>query len=667
MSNWKNFNAGDLIPAQVTTTLGAVSQGVGALISVLQVLLNLLQTLQGLNLALDNPLSALIGALLQQVTSLLADLQDAGVYFLPLFPQSQDEITLYQGGYARYRQLFLSSLYDVNDLDRPQFSANSFVGGLFIYVNGDTPATFLNTLQQFRPLLRDTPFVKYPAPINVTLEAADDQGIVPGSFFDLFASGANTTLSTLKLTFDEPRLQGQVLQIYQDQRFYVEKSTLRLGQDLEELIYDPDTGARVEYWEPLNDANPGESFFKIGTAQGIAQGAFIGRYSVIIKNVQPGQDNARYYRIQAVPDDVQPVLTQGRWGLQQKGLPYTGSEPSAPVLGVIPNVNTSAFNVAQALWDLYRLAYLYRLDATINPLGQDSQAYLNPPIPESISAELNRVGALAINFFEGQLIKTAEEGSLSQSRTRALTAQTASLLSLDPYAGQSEFFEDLSQLEVSEKLLSFIDGAVYEKVLTLTDRLSRNDTLRETFIQVWLTIAAQATNAVYQNFTVVPLDNTLYQTVLTLIGLLESQVIPGDPPNWSNIQILKDLTPPLDDLLTQVSGLVAGLASFTLDGSDKLDLGADILAEAISGISDILAGLDALIALLQGLDFSFNVLFIPPTQRGTQGLVNAFLQAQNSPPTNTTAYGGGFALVFGGPDAAALNTTASTLRLLFDF
>lgn len=129
---WVSVKPG--LPDAVQTFTDGFDSVADALLAVLNVSLEILEVAKAFAVDVIDPLSALVDEIVSTVDGLLSDLRQVGVYFsgdLYLKPPFR---TL-RGGYAAYERRMVGLLVDRSDPTRPDFSSNTTVLGVFLYVN----------------------------------------------------------------------------------------------------------------------------------------------------------------------------------------------------------------------------------------------------------------------------------------------------------------------------------------------------------------------------------------------------------------------------------------------------------------------------------------------------------------------------------------------------
>jgi hypothetical protein len=162
--------AGKFPPKPIIDVLKAIRGVIQTIVAILNVVQAILNVIKVFLLGLTNPLTLIVKALIAILKQILSDLQRAGVYIhgdvyglkWP-FDGSTGGIDL-TGGYPTYEARMVRRLTNPNDPDRPIFSNQSQVVGLFLYaqVDGTEIVRIVKFLKQlislFAELAEENPF-----------------------------------------------------------------------------------------------------------------------------------------------------------------------------------------------------------------------------------------------------------------------------------------------------------------------------------------------------------------------------------------------------------------------------------------------------------------------------------------------------------------------------
>lgn len=712
MARWSNFR---LVPIPGADFLNDFQESADALLGVAEAVLNVLDVVQTFMFDFPNPVKFAVDALLAQVQQLLDDLRKSGVYGLYILPTTLEEVALYRGGYGKFRELFVTSVYDVRDANRPQIGSQGYMGAVFLLFTKDSAASFIGQTLDLADLFRLPTDVAYPGAINLKITPATNAGAVPGDLASLLS--ATTSWDALLMEWEEPKFGRDVfLDVFSDNKFYLERSRTRDGYALVKdygrlALKDPladlkaangvdaapyddlvnRLGEPAFYWEPVN---PDKPFIEMGDPD-LDRGYIAGSYTYLLKGVAKGKDNAYYYRVRSVPkdtvlipqtssyvDDVGDVAESiTTYNLSGKG-PL--ARPSSPALGFLPDPPAQV-DLPTAVLNLYRAAYLLRFDAEFY---EDNRALpgsltLTPSIPaylERLDAGADGIGGFAtlgdeaqgekpVRYFTGPLFEK-DVPEYAQSQRYVATVGTlvgSTVLEADPFAGAREMFEQaIFNLSPAERLRLFVDREALGRVERVLPVLAQNEALARMVQDLYLRVSDRIALALTQSDPGADVfRNANYrQDILSALQALEGHSRPGAPPNWRSLRIFADIFPGGDALVDQLATLLTGLSNAYGGASVSLGLASGDLRQRLALLNSVIDFLDEVVAFYANLDavnFTASALVVPPDRGGVDYLVRAIMESENPPDTEADSYVAGVVLAYGGAtveEAAALATTA---------
>jgi hypothetical protein len=92
----------------------------------------------------------------QNILDYLANFRDAGVYLLPVIPNTKFDISAFEsvsGGYQAFKQRTIQSFYDIYDAKRPTFGNSATVGALVVVIDSSNVDEIIKGLSVFNKLL----------------------------------------------------------------------------------------------------------------------------------------------------------------------------------------------------------------------------------------------------------------------------------------------------------------------------------------------------------------------------------------------------------------------------------------------------------------------------------------------------------------------------------
>jgi hypothetical protein len=704
MAEWKGFSLPDELvnTAKAGANIGqVVSQAAGA-VDALSSLLDVVKTFSS---AIADPKLALIRGILQGVKDVISSLEESGVFALFMLPEDLNDLAQnYQGGYDEFEQLYVNSLLDTRDGERPQFPAG-ILGGVVLYFDADGAAQIISLISRLTDVF-DREGQSYPPPVNVRARPATESGRPVDESIVAAFQDEGERANALLLEWEEPRVANDVfLDIFANNKFYIERAENASGDriQLEDVprsqenpieksqrkegdnpqlgryLKDPSNGKTIRVWNPID---PDDPFVEPGqTEPGERVNFLSGSYSYLVEDIEEGVENGAFYRVRSVPEDVTLDQRRGQYVLERSGVLYRDSKPSAPAFGSIPDIEYDQFDLPTAILNVFRVGYMLRFDRRIrvNNDAIPGNARLRDSIPntfyESIDTETYQYTvdgqAQSVEFFDDQLFDSLNIIDFERARTFVKQDFVQDPFGFDPFGGVDEFLSPRSELADNERLRLAIDRVVEERVEKLTSIMSRNNQLYETFRSRYRENEATIRNFLTSSTPLSEfLDEDLRRDISLLIRLTEGNVQQGTPPNWESVEFVQDILPDVDELFTDLINAIESLeATFETLASD--------IEDNIEGIQDRLDRLTALIEKIEQaiafieriiniLDFDINILFIPPQEGGTEAFINTFYEAENKPESDPDAFFAGLSFVTGGgPDTSTVEGPIQALQAIF--
>lgn len=718
MADWQTFDLSEILPEEVGTALEGVQNVSNVITTLGNTASTILNVLKVFLTDLPHPGAALAQTLLAELQTIIDNLQDTGAQGLFLIPGNIEQLEQYRGGYPRFRQMVLQSLYDVEDPNRPQVGPDGVLGAFFLLFTAPDVSELIYyalTLENLIGIARSETELKYPAPASVTIQPANEEGQVPGSMLTLFTDSMD--LTTLVLSWEEPKYKQHIFyDIFARNKFYIERSRSREGTLLtrektrgslrnpllpeepqtEEPVLDR-SGNPIFVWEPVN---PDDPFLEMED-EDLSTNFIAGTYSYIIRDLEKGIENGYYYRIRSVPKDT--TIRELRkdpndpdeeplYLLELDDQTFLGSSPSVPVFGHLPDVNTS-FDLPTALLNVYRAAYRLRFDVDVyagNGTLQIGSSSLEPLIPEHIEqdAGLEEVhgGFLsAIQAINEDAVDTlySREGLFESTEdivgyapsTRFVTTKglitSSTALEDDPFSGARELFSEKMNLSEMEAFRIWVDKVALDKVNSLVPVLVQNDSLLELVEELYLDAEEDILQAIAEEDLGDPplllFNDQLRTSVHLLIQTVDRHASQGTPPNWKSVRIFKDIWPEADMILDRLYDLINALASSFGTATSSIEGTIEGLQRRLLVLDEIVNFLDDVIAFYARLENVplASILFVPPAVGGVPYLVRELLEAGNPPPAGPGDFFAGVVLTIGGAGPQDVLATRNAIQFVF--
>lgn len=711
MADWQQLDLG--FEAVLTPFSEGISGTVGGLAGILQAGIAILDVLSSFLIISSSPLLAAVEALRAEILNLLQDLSETGVYGLFLVPETLEEYVQYRGGYGKFQQLFLESLNDIDDLDRPQFPSTAVLGGVILYISSEDPLDLiLNGAELFNFFARPFP-LGLPAPVNLTATPVFRDGLantIQVNILDTF-SGTTPQPNALLFEWQEPRVDRDVFfNFFSSSKFILERSKSREGtlilqpsdqkaptkvtpldkrisaqgraQSASEPLLD-EKGRPVYYWEPFNANDP---FIEAGDlfedTSGVTNFNFIAGSYAFLADVPVGIDNAFYYRVRAVPQDATLEQVQGRvftpegevdapYFVLKRGDDILSSDTapaSAPVKGFLPNVDTT-FDLPTALLNLYRAAYKLRFDTDVFDTNGNlavGSSSVEPALPGSLFTSITADVVYEqgdnpdVSYFPPSLFGEADSNTYNEAQSDINNDLVADAADFDPFGGIDEFILPRLSLQDFQRVLLAIDRVAIPQVQQVTPILANNEGLFDVFRQLY-TANEVAIQEIISDDTPLNVFNgdtpASRSAVFTVLQLVNGFVSTGAPPNWESVKILDDIFPDAGDAVNRLFNLITSFEALLQDATSELQGTIQGIEDRLAVLTSLLDQIDALIASLSAilaLDFDVNLLYIPPAVGGNARVISEVLTATNPPDTDPNDYFLAIALLGGTADIFSL-------------
>lgn len=718
MADWKEFNL------EVSQSIAPITQGitssVGGITTLLGSGITVLDTLSNFLPSSSNPLTAAVSVLRSEILSVLEDLQQTGVYGLFLTPNSIEELSLYRGGFDAFKRSFISSMYDFQDLNRPQISASGVLGGVVLYISSTKPQAAILNAGTLQNLFNRKFSVALPAPTNFTstpvYRDASTQSTLKALTLDVL-TGEVPPANTLLLEWQEPRLtNGIFYDLFEESKFLLERSHTQQGnlllaeavdlsketplskrslqQGISPKVTSPlldSRGRQQFYWEPFDAQNP---FIEVGDlfedTSGVTQFNFLSGSYAYLAEVPVGVDAGYYYRVRAIPQDAtlessQALVFDGRAERQttiykvvrnQEVLPIEMTPASNVIQGILPDLDTS-FDLLSALTQVYKAAYLLRFDQDVyNPQGDltTGSGLLKQEIPQELVSSLttssysNDPGD-PVEYVPGPMY--SDVPSYQESLTNSQEDLVAKASEFDPFGGVDEFLLPSTSLSNAQRLGLTLDRLCVPIVQRVASRLAENDPAREAFSQAYLINSAVISSVLTQEISVEEFSGqSLVQrnALSSMLQRLEGFSAPGLAPNWESLKILDDLFPETSEILARIQTLAVSFEDALKGATDEMKSSIQGIEDRINILNQVIDRIDLLTSKLESyvnLDFDLDFLYIPPAVGGTEYVIEEIINAGNPPDRDPEAYFSSIVLLAGASDISEIAGVKNALSFLF--
>lgn len=254
MANWNAIEV--QIPGK--DLLKDVRQLLETLLVYLEVLKAILETIKAFLIDFGNPIKAIVEALMRLIVTLIEALKKSGIYAYWNIPNPLEDpnFSFVSGGFQGFKERFIGSLYDVQDINRPQPIAGASLSQYFlIVVDAQAPYQLIQMVATLIRLLRGgMHFYRpaYPPPMGLRVVPVGDAGDPILSLAGVFtkrpkALAVEWSLPTFSPSADGTftGVTGALVNEFVPPKWILERSERPLNT---ELYVDPEAGD-----DPLTD------------------------------------------------------------------------------------------------------------------------------------------------------------------------------------------------------------------------------------------------------------------------------------------------------------------------------------------------------------------------------------------------------------------------------
>jgi hypothetical protein len=702
MANWEALEV--KIPGQ--DLLEDVRSSLEALVTFMEIIKALLETISLFLIDFGNPIRALVQALLALIQQLFNSLKQTGLFALFDVPNpTQDpNFDRFKGGYQAFVERFKASLFDSKDPFRPQPAAGQTLSG-FVLIVADSESVF-GMLRLIKILLRffgkELTSAKYSAPANVRIFPA---GTKPGatgggtsidpilqvaSVFGAVLKGIaiEWTLASNQYPPD-PGFSDLVASASSElipQSWLIEKTshsggpvTLTLNA---ETNFEDKRGRPVKRTIPVRDENG--DYFRIfekylvidpSTATTTFILGQLGKFRFIDKFVD--KDTTYYYRIRAFSGPLVVSINNTidfpapekkadtgeyiqRWPSSDPNNPVIMGRPSGIVSCRIPTIPAN-FDVITVIDYTFRMAFALGFHLPLDPRSTfdvDGRPTGSTPATQVGHGSLVNIGG-ALSDIIPTVFSIIEKNPVTEDFPDVVQ----NYLSVKFQSARLAQAVGASLLENSAMLNPLRDlfqGAIPQPIPSDGNFNGSNSTIEQ---------MVRAFNLIPDDFPggnhpeVYATSNAAFKSVnarldlLSAITLLKSFTLGGTPPDWISVNLLRDIVPwsgqLIYDLLNRIDALVDAFRS----AIDELKAFIDTVVRKIDILERFIKFLIEILNYLDSFSAGFFFLSVPSTAAGIPGWISAIDNAGGTrPPSGPGGYSAGVSLAYAGTNIDAFVT-----------
>jgi hypothetical protein len=710
MSDWKALEI--KIPGK--DELESVRSTLEVLVTFLEIVKALLNTISLFLIDFGNPIRAIVTALLAILQQLFESLKRTGLYgyFDIPNPTRDPNFDLYKGGYQAFTERFKSSLFDAKDPYRPQPLAGSMQSG-FVLIVADATTVF-GLLRLIKILLRffgkEITSAKYAAPANARIfPAGTKPGAMGGTNIDPILQVASVFGATLKgfalewtLATNQyppdPGFNDLVASVSSElipHSWIIEKTDLSGGPTpmtvISETNFEDKRGKPISRKVIVRDEQGDvfrqfQNYFVLDptSATSVFSLFQLGKFRYIDSEVK--KDTTYYYRIRAFSGSLvvnsdntitfpTPEIDAAthemiqRWPTSDPNDPVVMGRPSPILTCRLPNIPPD-FDVITVLEDTFRMAFALGFHL---PLDKDSQFDQNGlPINGTPASQVGCGSLTNIGGALSRIIPISFGGNVSADPTTGEYPDvTQNYLSVKLVSAQLAQTVGSSLLENSAMLIPLRDlfqGAIPRPIPSDGNFKGHNGTIEAMVV---------AYNNIPEGF---PGDNVYYPAVyatteaaytdvntrlnlLDAVNFIKSFTLGGTPPDWISISLLRDIIPWSGQFIYDLLNRIDALADAFRSAIDEIKAYIDALARKIDVLERFIKYLIEILNFLDSFTAGFYFLNVPTTNEGIPGWIKAIDNAGGTrPPSGPGGYSAGVALAYAGTDVSAF---VSAFSLIF--
>lgn len=702
MADWKALEI--KIPGK--DQLESVRSTLEALVTFLEVIKALLNTISLFLVDFGNPIRPLVLALLAIIQQLFESLKRTGLYgyFDIPDPTKDPNFDLYKGGYQAFVERFKASLFDSKDPYRPQPLAGSMQSG-FVLIVADANTVF-GLLRLMKILLRffgkELLSAKYVAPANARVFPAGTKPAATGGTnidpilqvasvfgFDLKGFALEWTLATQQYPPD-PGFGDLVATVSSElipQSWLIEK-TSRSGGPLPSTVsaetnFEDKSGKPISREVVVRDEQGDvfrlfENYIVLDSTSSTSVFSLmqLGKFRYIDSEVQ--KDTTYYYRIRAFsgplvvqsdntinfPDPEVDASTHEiiqRWPTSDPNNPVVMGRPS-PILSCrLPNIPAN-FDVIAVLEATFKMAFALGFHL---PLDSDSQFDPNGiPINGTPASQVGRGSMTNIGGALSSVFPVVVTLPVSADpTTKDYPDVPQNYLSVKIQAAQLAQLVGASLLENSAMLSPLRDlyqGAIPRQIPNEGNFRGNNGSIQAmvlAFNNIPAEFPAVYDPDVYTTYTAAYSDVNTRLNLLSAITFIKSFTLGGTPPDWISITLLRDIIPWSGQFLYDLLSQIEALADAFKSAIDEIKSYIDAVARKIDVLERFIKYLIEILNYLDSFTAGFYFLNVPSTSDGIPGWITAVDNAGGTkPPSGPGGYSAGVALAYAGTDVSAFVT-----------
>lgn len=702
MSDWKALEV--KIPGK--DLLEDVRGVLETLLTFMEIIKALLNTISLFLIDFGNPIRALVQALLALIQQLFESLKRTGLfgYFDIPNPTQDPNFDRFKGGYQAFTERFKASLFDAKDPFRPQPLAGSTLSG-FVIIVADADTVF-GMLRLIKILLRffgkEILSAKYTAPANARVFPAGLKTTAQGgTSIDPILQvasvfGANLKGFALEWTLasqqypPDPGFGDLVATVSSElipQRWIIEKTNVPGGPTPKtvnaETNFEDRTGKPISRKVIVRDEQGDvfrqfEKYIVIDptSATAIFSLGQLGKFRYIDSDVE--KDSTYYYRIRAFsgslavqshdtidfPDpevDGQTKEYIQRWPSTDPNNPVIMGRPSPILTCRLPNIPPN-FDVITNIEDAFKMAFALGFHLPLDPTADfdaEGRPISGTPVSQVGRGSLTNIGGVL-----SQIIPITYTGKITADpTTKDFPDITQNFLSVKLQASRLTQMVGSSLLENSAMLNPLRDlfqGTIPRPIPSVGNFIDNNGTIGEmvvAFNNIPSDFPTTYHPEVYQTSAAAFNDVSTRLDLLDVITFIKSFTLGGTPPDWISISLLRDIIPWSGQFIYDLLNRIDALADAFRSAIDEIKAFIDTVSRKIDVLERFIKYLIEILNYLDSFSAGFFFLNVPSTGGGIPAWISAIDNAGGTrPPSGPGGYSAGVALAYAGTNIDAFVT-----------
>ncbi len=720
--NWKSFQV--QIPGQ--DLLEQVRNVLETLVTFLEILKAILDTVKVFLVDFGNPIKALVEALIKLILLLFDSLRQTGIYALYDIPDpfTDPNFNKNVGGFQAFVTRWKGSLTDTRDPNRPQPISGVTKSGFILVVVDAESADGLVRLVTLLLRFFGKEFInpRYSAPSNVKVLPFGSTGDPITSIVKVFTDHPKGILIEWALPQSTPTgdpgasdLFGIAASEFIPPKFLIEKSASNPNVEiLDSDLNNASATGRVTSIVKTNfeaGGQPGkvisrkvrlsdefnDPFIKFqkyididaktNTATFIT--GQLGTFRYLDSDVLP--NTTYYYRVRAYSGPLKISGTSVSFDPPKTNVvdktafvQWPSTDPgNRPVMGRASAILRLKFPSVPATFDVIEnLKRIFQAGFSFNfhlPIPKGDQ-FNGQGLPANPQTPITDVGKGSLVDYAGPLAAFTSVPILGSAAAKTSVGQFQTNFVPDPVTGQLPEMPWQTFLVKANatRLASIVAGAMLENGsadafrglmegtpphTTSVHNLPTSSLSAQLFALTAVDSSGNVSRDTVALYGDAFADANTRLNILAAVNFVKGFTLGGTPPDWIQISILRDIIPWSGQFLYDLIAKIQGLVDAYKGALDEIKNFIDLIERKINTLESFIEYLVSILDFIESLQFGFFVLFAPEVE----GDVTTWMQLVDSaggskPPSGPGGYTGGVSFAYVAADVTAF---AAALKLIF--